>query len=202
MMTQMKKSVIALAVASAFWGATAVADNESTSTATVNGKVIAGLVLAKTTNLTMPTIVLPLDATDNSVVFTCANDGTKSYVYSTGATPFAAGLNTETGVNSSTNNEASALGSSGVCAEFTLTGENSYNYKLAVSITDVSGTDVVLSDPTCAGSAATAGANTSNVFSSASETIFCGAKVTVTKDAVDYTGITGAGEITLVAIYD
>ena len=202
MMTQMKKSAIALAVASAFWGATAVADNNDDATAKVSGEVIASLAIAEGSNLILPTVVLPDANEDTFVQINCANDGVTTVTYDAlGGNPYAAGNAAKTDVTNGAN-QADKGDKTGTCATFAVTGQADYNYSISASgtsITDTAvGTGLVLSDLNCI---AEGGTSAGGALTSGAANVYCGGKLTVDELASAGT-IAEGGEITVVVVYD
>ena len=205
MMTQMKKSAIALAVASAFWGATAVADNNDTADATVSGEVIAALSVADGSAMVLPTLVVPDTGEPNtSIALTCAQaDGSPSVAYSGEGNPFAGdGGKTETGLGTNSANVSATLGSQGVCADFAVTGQGVYHYTVVPSVkTNFADAKLTLSvDATTSCITKSDGSSTKGTLAAGADNIYCGAIITAEIGAAvkDHTD----GAITVAVVYD
>ncbi|MCK4494467.1 MAG: hypothetical protein KAU26_10445 [Methylococcales bacterium] len=195
MMTQMKKSAIALAVASAFWGATAVADNNATATATVSGEVIASLTVTNAADLVLPAVVLPDSGEATFVTLACADDGTKTIAYDAlGGNPYAHGTASATASDIASVNALANLGvPAGACADFNVTGQDGYSFVATSSITTATaGTGVELTALVC---------NTTGILASSAGKVFCGVTATVA-DGTTATGTFSDGVIEVVVVYD
>ncbi len=203
--------ILSLACASALFASPVFADNTDSQTVNVGGTVVAALELTNGTNtaIVMPDVVLPASGESNAVVtLTCSNTGAGTVSYS-GANdnPFASGNPTSTIVEPSSSNADSSLtptaNPTGTCADIVVTGENSFNYMISTAVTTATpttnGTGITLSAPVC-----TSASDNDSVFGSISatgtDTIYCGATITVddTASAGDYSGAV----LTATVVYD
>jgi hypothetical protein len=198
-MTQLtKKSIMALAIATTLWGATATADNNDTATATVSGAVIASLSVdtTSTNGLIMPDLIIPDDSTSASVKLDCSTATSitgGTVTYTGGGNPFVNGNAAETGIHDSSLNRAVSGANFGTCAEFIVRGETGYHFLTTVAFTGPTTaiTGIGFSGENCTSGSSTIGATTN---------IYCGGIITADNTAkADYAD---AGSITVTVVYD
>lgn len=192
----MKKS-LAFAGLALICATPALADNTDTQTVTVSGNIVAPLTLAVDNNLTMATIVRPkTGGADNTLAMTCAS-ATPSYVYSAGATPFAAGSTSETGIAVGSKNlvTPAPAATAGTCAKLTVSGQTGYFHQTSSTTPTLStGSGVTFTASNCSRGAT--GVAITGV--AASDAIYCGASISVT----DLATATYTGSFSVTVTYD
>ena len=192
----MKKSILALSLTSAIAiglysidivdSPDALADNTDTATVNVGGTVVRSLTLTKVKDVTMADIVAPDAGETTSLGMTCSNIGAPTLTYDNrGGNPFANGVSNATGPNTGSSANFNGPGTTGTCAELTVSGEPNFNF--VATYTGPTGTvtpaGVSVTSVNCTANANFAG----TIFSGQSlglgaagtNTLYCGANVVV-----------------------
>jgi hypothetical protein len=196
----MNKKLIVLAVASALGVTSVLADNNDSKTLTVGGTIVESLALGAADNIAMPDVTFPDAGEDTFVTLACDDAGDETVTYdAVGGNPFADGTAAATAVGAGSAN--TAVGNeTGGCGGFPVTGQGDFFYTLATTLTTANiETGVDISAPSCR-SASADSTTTGTLTAGGTDTIWCGATVTVGETAS--TGTYSGGSITVAVVYD
>ena len=199
---KMPKSVYILGMTTALGMSPVLADNNDSKTVTVTGTVVANLVLTVNTNITMPDVVVPDSGETSTVDLTCDGTGAGTVTYDAlGGNPFAHGTAAATAVDAISTNKFAGGGETGVCGDVGVAGEPNFAYTLTSATNDTSAdvAGVTLTGANCV-SASDNVATGGTITAGGTDTIYCGAAVSVadTASAGAYTSL----DLNVDVVYD